>query len=237
MSGRTNDQFQFINLFRSPCFGLKIELDLLSTWCKLNKSPEKEVFRLKVGGSSKCTKGSCLASCLLHQSPTIKTLAICFSSQSRMSLNMFIIVRSPFRAKHHVVMQYMAAGPKCPLPPPAQTPTPHPQPPPLARPPRPDPPPLQKTAWLVEDKEDQEELINKEELMTLKLLQRCKGLRTAVALSTASRRESRAICCASQIWRHNRVNNNNSHGDLTRGKQRKTALCCQQRKIYKFSKK
>ncbi len=83
-----------------------------------------------------------------------------------------IVVRSPFRAKHHVVMQYMAAGPKCPLPPPdppGQT------------------PPLQKTAWLVEDKEDQEELINKEELMTLTPLQRCKGLRTAVALSTASR--------------------------------------------------
>ncbi len=36
-----------------------------------------------------------------------------------------VIVRSPFRAKHHVVMQYMAAGPKCPLPPPRrQTPPP-----------------------------------------------------------------------------------------------------------------
>ncbi len=49
------------------------------------------------------------------------------------------------------------------------------------------PPPLQKIAWLVEDKEDQEKLINKEELMTLMPLQHCKGLRTAVALSTASR--------------------------------------------------
>ncbi len=38
----------------------------------------------------------------------------------------------------------------------------------------------------MEDKEDQEELINKEELMTLMPLQCCKGLRTAVALSTAS---------------------------------------------------
>ena len=35
------------------------------------------------------------------------------------------IVRSPFRAKHHVVVQYMAAGPKCPLPPsPCGTPLP-----------------------------------------------------------------------------------------------------------------
>ncbi len=44
-------------------------------------------------------------------------------------------MRSPFRAKHHVVMQYMAAGPKCPLPPP--------QPPPSQNPPRPDPPPAE----------------------------------------------------------------------------------------------
>ena len=39
-----------------------------------------------------------------------------------------LIVRSPFWAKHHVVMQYMAAGPKCPLPP---------------LPPQPDPPPAE----------------------------------------------------------------------------------------------
>ncbi len=75
-----------------------------------------------------------------------------------------------------------------PCPPPQP---PHPNPPPCGQTPLPDPPlaipPLQKTAWLVEDKEDQEELINKEELMTLTPLQRCKGLRTAVALSTASR--------------------------------------------------
>ncbi len=97
------------------------------------------------------------------------------SSKQPVALERFV-VRSPFRAKHHVVMQYMAAGPKCPLappPPPRQTPPP-------AR------PPLQKTAWLVEDKEDLEELINKEELMTLTPLQRCKGLCTTVALSTAS---------------------------------------------------
>ncbi len=36
-----------------------------------------------------------------------------------------LVVRSPFRAKHHVVVQYMVAGWKCPLPPPP------PQPPPL----------------------------------------------------------------------------------------------------------
>ncbi len=86
-------------------------------------------------------------------------------------------MRSPSKAKHHVVVQYMAWWMKCPLPPPpthpAQAPygqTPHSQTP-------------QWTAWLVEDKEDEEELMNKEELMTLPC---CKGLRTAVALSTAS---------------------------------------------------
>ncbi len=40
-------------------------------------------------------------------------------------------MRSPFRAKHHVVMQYMAAGPKC-FPPPMDRPP--------ARPRQPDPP-------------------------------------------------------------------------------------------------
>ncbi len=69
-----------------------------------------------------------------------------------------LVVRSPFRAKHHVVMQYMAAGPKCPLPP---------RPPPLD----PRPPYRQHAAWLVEGKEDKEELMNKEELMTLPTLQ------------------------------------------------------------------
>ncbi len=74
-----------------------------------------------------------------------------------------------------------------PTPPPSQTPPCPPRPDPPGQTPPARPPPLQKTAWLVEDKEDQEELINKEELMTLMPLQRCKGLRTAVALSTASR--------------------------------------------------
>ncbi len=50
----------------------------------------------------------------------------------------------------------MAAGLKCPLPPP-------PTKPPTTRG-RPPPP---WTVWLVEDKEDKEELMNKEELMTL----------------------------------------------------------------------
>ena len=46
------------------------------------------------------------------------------------TLSRVFIVRSPFRANHHVVVQYMAAGPKCP-------PTPSPcGPPPLW----PDPP-------------------------------------------------------------------------------------------------
>ncbi len=40
-------------------------------------------------------------------------------------------MRSPYRAKHHVVVQYMAAGPKCPLPPidPPCGQTPHMDPP------------------------------------------------------------------------------------------------------------
>ncbi len=41
-----------------------------------------------------------------------------------------IVMRSPFRAKHHMVMQYLTAGLKCPLPPPwpdpCQTPQPNP---------------------------------------------------------------------------------------------------------------
>ncbi len=57
-----------------------------------------------------------------------------------------VIVRSPFRAKHHVVVQYMAAGLKCPLPPtpygtplpPVGPPSPYgPPPPPEAGPPPP----------------------------------------------------------------------------------------------------
>ncbi len=52
----------------------------------------------------------------------------------------------------------MAAGWKCPLPP---SPSPNPPPSPCL-----SPPPL-CTAWLVEDQEDKEELMNKEELMTL----------------------------------------------------------------------
>ena len=39
-----------------------------------------------------------------------------------------LIVRSPFRAKHHVVVQNMAAGLKYPLPPSPQTPLPDPPP-------------------------------------------------------------------------------------------------------------
>ncbi len=109
------------------------------------------------------------------------SLCSCFLFCSIVSVPKFI-VRSPFRAKHYVVMQYMAAGPKCPLPPPPWIdPYPSPLLPPL------DPttarPPPKKTAWLVEDREDQEELMNKEELTTLPTRQ---GLRTAVALSTAS---------------------------------------------------
>ncbi len=49
-----------------------------------------------------------------------------------------LIVRSPFRAKHHVVVQYMARWMKCPLPPPPKPhppPLPHTQTPPTAIPP------------------------------------------------------------------------------------------------------
>ncbi len=51
-----------------------------------------------------------------------------------------VVVRSPFRAKHHVVVQYMAAGLKCPQPPLPlpdplfPSPLPDPLPPPPARP-------------------------------------------------------------------------------------------------------
>ncbi len=80
-----------------------------------------------------------------------------------------LIVRSPFGAKHHVVVQYMARWMKCPLPPPP-TPLPlSPTPLPLPQPPTPTPspcwtplphqtplpsagPPTQR-----EDKEDKEE--------------------------------------------------------------------------------
>ncbi len=76
-----------------------------------------------------------------------------------------IIVRSPFRAKPHVVVQYMAAVLKCPLPPPpARPPLPHQRWNPLPKVGTPCP---LRTAYLVEDKEDKEELVNKEELMTL----------------------------------------------------------------------
>ncbi len=81
----------------------------------------------------------------------------------------YVIVRSPFRAKHHVVVQYMAGWMKCPLSPPLPTPPPDPLP---------DPPsPCQTPPPHREDKED------KEESMTLLA---GKGLCTAVALSTAS---------------------------------------------------
>ena len=48
-----------------------------------------------------------------------------------------IVVRSPFRAKHHVVVQFMARWMKCPLlpPPPNPLPLPLPNPPPLPKPP------------------------------------------------------------------------------------------------------
>ncbi len=40
----------------------------------------------------------------------------------------YFVVRSPFRAKHHVVVQYMARWMKCPLPPPPLDPLPLPNP-------------------------------------------------------------------------------------------------------------
>ncbi len=51
-----------------------------------------------------------------------------------------LIVRSPFRAKHHVVVQYMARWMKCPLPPPPNPPSPTPSPCPNPTSPQPDPP-------------------------------------------------------------------------------------------------
>ncbi len=89
-----------------------------------------------------------------------------------------VVVRSPFRAKHHVVVQCMAAGPKCPPAPSPVTPLPCGTPPthtgggpPCSQTPLPLLDPPLRTAWLVEDKEDQEELMNKEGLTTLPMLQ------------------------------------------------------------------
>ncbi len=73
---------------------------------------------------------------------------------------MTLVVRSPFRAKHHVVVQCMARWMKCPLPLP-QAPSPSPNPP------RPPTPRRQGGQGRIGD------IIGK-------------GLRTAVALSTAS---------------------------------------------------
>ncbi len=86
-----------------------------------------------------------------------------------------LIVQSPFGAKHHVVVQYMAAEPKCPRPP---------MEPPLARPPQPNPPPHGQTLThgppLPPDLRGRQGGQGRIDDIT------GKGLRTAVALSTAS---------------------------------------------------
>ncbi len=82
-----------------------------------------------------------------------------------------LIVRSPFRAKHHVVVQYMARWMKCPLPPPPSTPLPQPQTPtPL---PHLDPPMACMTCGRQGGQGRIDNITGK-------------GLCTAVALSTAS---------------------------------------------------
>ncbi len=59
-----------------------------------------------------------------------------------------LIVRSPLRAKHHVVVQYMAVGWKCPCPlPPNPLPLPQPPSPHLSPPLWPDPPCRQHDWW------------------------------------------------------------------------------------------
>ena len=88
-------------------------------------------------------------------------------------------MRSPFRAKHHVVVQYTARWMKCPLAPPPP-PTPHPWIPLPLDPLAPDPPALdpkpcgQHDLWKTQGGQGRIEDIA------------TKGLRTAVALSTAS---------------------------------------------------
>ncbi len=65
-------------------------------------------------------------------------LAVCEATRLRPGLQRTksVIVRSPFGVKHHVVVQYMAAGLKCPLPPPpCGTPSPCGTPLPEADPP------------------------------------------------------------------------------------------------------
>ena len=88
-----------------------------------------------------------MAASLLERTPSL----ICPNSSNEAveDKQAVLIVRSPFRAKHHVVVQYMAGWMKCPLPPPLNPPppppqTPHPQTPAAGPPP-------------AEDKEDKEE--------------------------------------------------------------------------------
>ncbi len=83
------------------------------------------------------------------------------------------VVRSPFWAKHHVVVQNMARWMKCPLPP---TPTPSPTPPPTLNPPYPQTPPPYPRPPPCRRQGGQGRIGD----IT------GKGLRTAVALSTAS---------------------------------------------------
>ncbi len=91
-----------------------------------------------------------------------------FVFPNRKDICKYLVVRSPFRAKHHVVVQYMAAGLKCPLPP-------SPSPPPPDPPPLPDPP---HTDSMTGGRQGGQLRIDEQG--------RIIGLRTAVALSTAS---------------------------------------------------
>ncbi len=91
---------------------------------------------------------SVTAGCESQRRRNAKSHSACHQgcSFARLALRLYsrrlvLIVRSPFGAKHHVVVQYMARWLKCPLPPPP-TPPPPPQPlKPLAPgPPQPPPP-------------------------------------------------------------------------------------------------
>ncbi len=76
-------------------------------------------------------RSSCCWLCFKLCNVTLSFSAVLAVSEHRRTF----IVRSPFRAKHHVVVQYMTGWMKCPLPPP---PPPNP---PAGPPPPPDPTP------------------------------------------------------------------------------------------------
>ena len=109
---------------------------ILVPWKRINS--EGTIDKIRFNGA--CSGTVCLESEATVASFVLATRELAFSG---------IVVRSPFGAKHHVAVQFMARWMKCPLPPcpsPNPPPLPLPDPPPPARPPPPAwPPPKGKT--------------------------------------------------------------------------------------------